>query len=457
MDVTTETVAPREIEFTIHPEAEQVDDAKRKAARNLSKRVRIPGFRPGKAPYALVERTVGREYLTEEAAELLAPDLYKQLIDEGGYEPYDRPTLTIAQQEPLELKIRVPLQPIATLPDYCALEVEPEPPVEVTPEQEENLLNEVRQQHGTWEPVERPAQMGDQITLDIRGTSDDEEVFDEEGTELTLSEALAPEGFAREITGIEIGQTRQFTLTYPEDYAQKQLAGKTIEFTVTLRELKERRLPELDDEFAKSVGDFDTLDELKERLRQGLKAQLEAEAEDRLATRVLDQVVERTEFEYPNVALEQEIDRLLSQRESRLRQQGFTLENYLRIIHKSLPQLRDELRPEAEESLRRMIVLREVGQREKVEVTPEDMMAEVNRVAQAYGEQAPAMVQALMQEGVLASMRNDLYARQALKRLVAVVMGEAEGACAPPEAAEGESPATAEETPPEEAPTEPEE
>ena len=440
MDVTTETVAPREVEFTVRPEAEQVEDARREAARRVARRVKIPGFRPGKAPYALVERTVGRELLIEEAVEILVPDLYKQILEEGGYQPYDRPTLNILRQEPLELRIRVPLEPTVELADYCAIEVKPEPEVVVTPEQEERLLNELREQHGTWVPVERPAQMGDQVTLDIRGTSDGETVLDQEGTQLTLSETLSPPGFAQEVAGMLPGQTREFSLTYPEDYSQPELAGETVTFTTTLRELKERRLPELDDEFAQSVGDCATLEDLRAQLRGTLKAQMEAEVRDRLATRVLDRVVEQSRLEYPNVAVEREIDNLIRQREIRLRQQGFTIESYLRVVHKSMAQLRDELRPEAEEQLRRTLVLREVARAEKIEVRPEELSAEVDRVAQAYGEQAPAVRQVLMQQGTLGPIVGDLYARKALARLVDVVMGRAEGVCEAPEVPGGGAP-----------------
>lgn len=466
MEVTTQTVAPREVEFTIHPDPEQVDEARREAARKAARRVRIPGYRPGKAPYPIVERTVGREYLTDEAAEILAPRLYQQALEAGGYEPYDRPTVTVVQQEPLELKIRVPLRPTVKLPDYRAMKVEPEAPVQVTPEQEERVLNELRQQHGTWVPVERPAQMGDQVTLDLRGTVEGEVVSDEEGAEIVLAESLSPPGFAEEIAGMEAGQTRQFDLAYPQEYPGKRLAGQTVKFTATLHAVKERRLPELDDEFATSVGGYATLEELKARLREGLQAQLEADARDRLATQVLDRVMQQSSLEYPNVVVEREIDGLIRQREGQLRRQGFTLESYLRTVHKSMPQLRDEVRPEAEETVRRALVLRQVAQEEEIELQVEDVLAEVNRLAQAYGEQAEAAREALAQEPVLASISNEVYLRQALERLVDVVTGKAEEAApseaeaaeagAPPEAeAEAEEAAETEsETPGAEAPEE---
>ncbi len=447
MDVTTETVAPREIEFTIHPQAEQVEEARRKAARKVAQRVRIPGFRPGKAPYGLIERTVGKEMLTEEAAEILAPDLYKQILDEGGYKPFDRPTLRVTQEEPLELKIRVPLEPVVELADYCSMRVEPEPAPQATPEQVEKLVNDLREQHGTWVPVERAAQMGDQVTLDVKGTADGESVFDEKGTQLVLSETVTPPGFAEAIVGMEPGQAREFTLTYPQSHAEQSLAGKTVAFTATVKELKERRLPALDDEFARSVGDFASVEDLTNRLRERLQAQMEAEARDRQAIQVLDQVAGQSKVEFPNQAVEREIDSLVQQRESRLRQQGFTLESYLRIIHKSPAQLRDELRPEAEEDLRRSLVLGEVGRAEKIEVKAEEVMAEVNRMAERFGEQADAMRQMLMQQGALASVAKDVYSRQALVRLVDVVTGKVQGACAKPEAATGEAPAAGEQAP----------
>lgn len=449
MEVTTETIAPREIEITVRPDAEQVEDALRKAARKVGQQVRIPGFRPGKAPYALVERTVGKELLTDEAAEILAPDVYRQTIEQAGYHPYDRPTLRVTQQEPLELKIRVPLEPLVELGDYCSLRIEPEPPVEVSDEQVERLLQEIRQQHGSWEPVDRPAQLGDQVTLDIKGTSGEEPVFDETGTTLTLEETLSPPGFAQAVAGMRPGETKQVELTYPEDSPNKDLAGKTVAFTLTLRELKERRLPDLNDEFARSVGDYASLEELKNRLREALKAEMESEANDRLATRALDQLVQQSKIEYPNLALEREIDRLIERQQSRLRQQGFSLETYLRVTHKSMSQLRDELRPQAEENLRRLLVLEQVSKAEKVTVEPAELLGEIDRIASAYGENAARMREALLGPAPSLEIMRDMMRRKAIERLVAIATGKAE--CAAQAEAEGAAP-TAEE-PPAEAPS----
>ncbi len=435
MDVTTETVAPREVEFTIHPEAAQVEDAMLKAARRAAQRVRIPGFRPGKAPYAIIERTVGRELLTEEAAEILAPDLYKQIMEQGGYEAYDRPTLRISQQEPLELKLRVALEPEVTLADYCSLRIEPEPEVQVSEEQVDKLLQEIRESQGTWVPVERPAQLGDQVTLDIKGTAGEDVVFDETGTTLALSEALAPPGFAEAVAGAAPGEAREFTLTYPEDRAHEDLAGKTVLFAVTVHEVKERRLPALDDDMARAAGDFASLDELRERVREGLTAEMEAEARDRMAVRAVDELVERSTIEYPAVALEREIDRLVQRQESRLRQQGFSLESFMRLTHKTPDQLREELRPTAEKNLRRSLVVRAVGRAEKIEVSPEELQSEVQRIASPYGEQASAVAQALMQPEPASGLVSDIISRKAVDRLIAIVTGKAE--CAPP-AAEAE-------------------
>ncbi len=447
MDITTETVAPREVEFTFRPDTTEVEEARHKAARQLARRVRIPGFRPGKAPYVLVERTVGKEALTEEAAEILAPEAYEKAIEDGHYVPYDRPVLRVAQQEPLEMKVRVALAPVVELGDYCAMKVEPEPVPQVTPEQEEQALNQLREAHGTWVPVERAAQMGDQATMDILGVSDSETIYDDHGAQIVLTDALTPAGFAEAVVGMTPGEKREFDLTYPETTAQEQLAGKTVKFTVTLSELKERKLPELDDEFAKSVGDYESLDALKARLHETLQAQLDAEARDKLAMRVLDDVVAQSKVEYPNAAVEHEIDDLIAQRESRLRQQGFTLEAFLRATHKSLIQLRDELRPEAEESLRRTLVLREIAKKEKIQVSPEELTGEVNRVAQGFGEQADAARAALMQQAPLQNLLSDLYLRKALTQLVDIVTGKVQGACA-----EGEAPAVAEQAPAAEAP-----
>ncbi|MCL6431718.1 MAG: trigger factor [Anaerolineae bacterium] len=452
MEYTAETVAPREVEFTIHLGAEEVDEARRKAARAISQRVRIPGFRPGKAPYALVERTVGKEYLTEEAAEILAPDLFERVMQEGGYEAYDRPTLRVSQQEPFELKIRVPLRPTVELADYHAIHVEPEPEVQVTPEQVQKVLDSFREDHGTWVPVERPVQMGDQVIVDIKGTSDSETLFDEKEAEFELNEKLIPAGLAEGVTGMSVGETRQVAVTYPVDFAEERLAGKSVDVTVTLRGAKEQRLPELDDEFARTVGGFASIEELQSRIRQAIKMELQAEAEARVAQRVLEAVIEQSRLEYPNQAVEREIDYLIRQRERRLQRQGFTLEGYLSLAHKSLAQLRDELRPEAEERLRHELVLDEVARAEGIEVSPEEVHQAVGEIAASYGERADEMRRQLMREDVLGAIVADLRGRKALARLVEIVAGRAQSkdegtdAAAPEQGAE-EGPATGEQQP----------
>ncbi len=452
MEYTAETVAPREVEFTIHLGAEEVDDARRKAAQAISRRVRIPGFRPGKAPYALVERTVGKEYLTEEAAEILAPDLFRRVMEEGGYEAYDRPTLRVSQQEPFELKIRVPLRPTVELPDYHAIRVEPEPEAQVTPEQVQKVLDGLREDHGTWVPVERPVQMGDQVIVDIKATSDGEPLFEEKETEFEVSEKLMPAGLAEGITGMSVGETRQVAVAYPADFAVEGLAGKSVDLMITLRGAKERRLPELDDEFARTVGDFASMEDLRSRIQQNIRIELEAQAEARIAQRVLEAVIEQSRLEYPNQAVEREIDFLVHQRERRLQQQGFTLEVYLSLVHKSLAQLRDELRPEAEETLRRELVLSEVARAENIGVSPEEVGEAIGAIAASYGERADEMRRLLMREEVLGSIVADLRSRKALARLVEIVAGrtqsKAEGTdvTAPEQGAE-EEPATGEQQP----------
>jgi trigger factor len=371
-------------------------------------------------------------------------------VEKAGYQPYGRPTLRVAHLEPLELKIRVALQPTVELGDYCSLRVEPEPPVEVADEQVDQLLQELREEHGSWEPVTRPAQMGDQVTLDIRGTSGDEPVFDETGTTLVLSEQLTPPGFAEAVVGMQPGETKQVELAYPEDYANEDLAGKTVAFTLTLHEVKERKLPEPDDEFARSVGDYASLAELKDHLRTGLKAELEHDAQDRLETRAVDQLVEQSKVEYPNAALEQAIDRLVERQESRLRTYGFTLETYLQVSHKSMEQLRDEVRPQAERELRRSLVLRELGRAEGVRVEPEEIAREIARLSLPYGERSEEVRQALLQPEALSSISSDIFVRKAMERLVAIATGQAE--CAPSGAA-AEQAAAAAEPPPAEPPS----
>jgi len=428
LKINTEEIADREVALTLEPEPERVEKAVRHVARKVAKRIKIPGFRPGKAPFRIVEMTVGREYLLDEAAREMASELYKEALGETGLEPYAQTDLQILSLDPMSLKVTVALFPEVDLGDYQAIRVEPDDEVVVTDEQVDESLQEVQERLSEWDPVERAVQMGDQIVVDIIGNKDDDVVFDEEEQELILTEDVSPPGFSEQLLGLEPEESKEFSCTYPDDFPDEDLQGQEIAFKVILHVVREKQVPVLDDELAKSAGDYETLEDLKQTLKDGIQQRLEKEARDRLTEKVVQALVEQASVTYPAAALKDEVDDMIASYKKRLESQGFTLEGYLRMTGKTSEELRAEFEPGAKERLVRALVLVELAKAEGIEVVSDDLEEEVDRIAATYGDKASVVKRALTQQSALASVRSDLYSRKAIDRLIAIATGQVEEA-----------------------------
>jgi len=423
LKTTTETIGPREVLLTVEPDPQTVEKALRKAAQVLSRWRPLPGFRPGRAPYALVERTFGREALLERAVNELAPELYRQAIAEAQIEPFDQGQLEIGSQDPLVLKFRVPLGPVVTLGDYRALHIEPEPEVVVTEAQIDEEIEAIRRRHATYEVVDRPVQLGDQVVATIVGTHEGQEIVNHQDATLNVVDLLRPAGFAEALVGMRAGESREFSLTYPEDYDDENLAGKNVTFNVTIKTVRQANLPEINDDLAKMAGDYETLAEMREGLAAALKERLENEARAREANAAIEALVSVSQVEYPAVALEREISATIENQKARLRQIGFTYENYLRMIGKTEAELREEIRPEAERRLVRELVLAEFARAEKLEVKKEEISAEAERIASRYGERANEVLERLSTPRATLSIHADLLTQAAVKHLTDLLTG----------------------------------
>jgi len=441
LKTTSETVGTREVLLTVEPDPESVDKALRKAARLFSQRRPLPGFRPGKAPYAMVERTFGRETLLEQAVSDMAPDVYRQAIAEAKIEPFEQGQLEVGSQDPLVLKFKVPLGPVVTLGDYHTLHVDPEPEVTVSETQIDEEISAIRRRHATYEAVERPVQLGDQVVATIIGTHEGQQVVDQQDATLSVVDEMRPAGFAEALTGMKANETREFSLTYPDDYDDKNLAGKNVTFSATIKTVRQANLPEINDDLAKMAGDYATVAEMREGLAAIIKQRLENEARAREANAAIEALVGISQVEYPAIALEREITATLENQKARLRQIGFTYENYLRMVGKTEAELREEIRPDAERRLVRQLALSEFARAEKLEVKREEIAAEAARIANRYGERANEVLQRLNSDRALLSIHADLLTQAAVRHLTAMLTGREQPQAQEPsvEVAEGAS------------------
>jgi trigger factor len=372
LKVTEQTIEERQAFLTIELEPDQVNEAMRRAARTVARTMRIPGFRPGKAPYPVVLARAGRDALLDQAIGDLGAEAVTTAIKEQGLTPIATPQVDVVSRDPVTFKAVVPLTPTVTLGDYRSIRLDP-PEVVVDEAQVDALLAGLQAENAPIIPVERGAMLGDQLVADVTGTLNRRTIAQETNTTFILSEEAVrelPPGFADRLVGMTAGETRTFRLTYPADFPKAELAGGEAEFTVTIHAVKERRLPPIDDELARTVGDFESLEALKTRLRENLRTQAEARALANLRQAALTELINRSVVEFPPIMVEQEIDQMIEEQREDLRQGRLTLEQWLSGQNKTLDEFRADLWSAARRRLTGGLVLRELALQEHIELAP---------------------------------------------------------------------------------------
>ncbi len=426
LTVKTEPVATCEVLLTIEPDPETINSAMRKTAREISRVRPVHGFRPGKAPYGMVERIFGRELILNEALNDIANDLFREAVKEAGIEPFEAGKLEIDSQDPLVLHVNVPLVPEVKLGDYKELHIAPEADVTIGEAQIDQEIESVRRRHATYETVERPAQIGDQLAASNKGVSEGETLFDQSDLSIDLRDEVPPPGFSEALVGAVAGETREFSLAYPDDYEDKNLAGKNVQFTVTVKAVRQVNLPSIDDDLAKMAGDYETLVDLREATARNLKEREENAARAREANAAVEALVSNSSVEYPAAALRNEVDNLLNRRRANVTQIGFAWDRYLAMIGRTEEEIREELRPSAEKSLVQRLVLEKLSQAENLSVEGPELAAAVSNIASSYGERSEQVQQQLMRSNAMLSIYGDILLRKAVERLTAIATGRFE-------------------------------
>ena len=422
MKVTNEKTENRQAFLTIEMEPAEVEASLAKSYHRLVKKTNIPGFRKGKAPRAVLERYIGKERLLEDALNNLLPEAYEKAIKEQKIEAIAQPQIEIAQTDPLVFKATVPLTPAVELGDYHHIQVAPEP-VELTEDNVNAVIEQLRHQQATWEPVERPVEFGDLVVLDIDSNIEDKPFINRKAVQYQVLGDLpfpAP-GFAEQLLGMKRGEEKEFKLQFPSDFSRGELAGKEPSFKVKITEIKQERLPELDDEFARGVSpDYKTLDSLRERVSAELKLRAEEKARIEFEEKVIEAVVNLAKLEFPPILVEHEIDRLLNQRLQRI-DQG--LEEYLSSINKTKEELREELRPLATKRVTGSLVLAKVAEEEKIEVSASEVDAEIENMIKNSAGNKDELQKLLSTPQSRESIEQALFTRKTVQHLVEIAEG----------------------------------
>lgn len=403
MKVTVENGENQQVTLTIEVEAAEVSKAAERASKRLANRVNIPGFRKGKAPRKIVERHVGTEALMQEAFDLIAPKAFNDALAEQKIEPVTRPDIEIVTLEDgkdLVFKATVTPRPEVKLGEYKGLKVK-KAAVEVKDEDVEKQLKNFQDRQGKMVEAAEGAAVadGDFTTLDFEGFVNGEAFEGGKGTDYPLqigSGSFIP-GFEEQLIGAKVGEEKEVNVKFPEEYHAKELAGKDATFKCTIRSIKTKELPAIDDELAKKVSTFQTLEELKADIRKNLQENAERKAESDQKTAAIEQAANNITVDIPSVMIDNRVTSMIQEMAMRLEQQGMKLEQYLQYAGTDIAKIREDYRETAEKNVKTDLMLEEVAKAENIKVEAKDLDAEVAAMAAAYGA-TPKQVQKIIKE-----------------------------------------------------------
>ncbi|MDD5926799.1 MAG: trigger factor [Firmicutes bacterium] len=407
-----------DVKFTMEFTAEEFENAQIKAYQKAKDQFQIDGFRKGKAPRSIIEKHYGEGVFFEDAIDELFKEHYGKALGELELEVIDSPAAEfskIAKGEGFTVTITVPCFPVVEVKDYKGVEID-KIEQEVKEEDVENEIKALQKRNARMILVERPAKEGDTVLLDYSGFVGDEQF--EGGTaerqELKLGSGMFIPGFEEQLIGATPGEKKDVVVTFPEEYHAESLAGKEAVFHCLVHEIKEEQLPELDDEFAKDVSEYDTLEELKKANRERLEAYAKAGSESQMKDAALGKVVAANEVEVPRAMVEDEMDRMCQELDQQLRYQGMGLQQYLQFTGKDMAAFRDELRPDAERQVKTRIILMGIVEAEKIQVSQEEIEEELKVMAAQYQMTADKLKEMIGVENLTFLMK-DLQVKKAIE------------------------------------------
>jgi len=420
--VTVEKLPDSEAVVEVDFSWDEVEKASEKAYRKLVQKVDVQGFRRGKAPRSLLERRLGKEYIYQEGLDDLMTETYRNALKEHDITPLAQPELdapVFEMGQPYHFSLKVPILTPVELGDYRSLHFEREEAT-VTSAEVEQELESLRDRQAKWEVVERPAQIGDRVTMDLKLTADDESISDlkDNPFELTTERYGLFTGMDEHIVGMQAGESKTFTTTIPSDYSNEKLAGKEAQYAVTLHKIEVKELPELDDALAIQVSndEYQTLEDLRKAIGDNLLENKQRRIRDELREQVVNAVIDQSHFALHPVLIQEEAEDMLHQFTHLLEDQHMSLDQYLMLLKKSREEYLKELEPDAEKRVKRQLVLDEVIKKEEISVAPEEVEALFRAYAQ-MGQNLPRT------EEQIRALARSLLREKAITRLVELTAG----------------------------------
>ena len=418
MSVTVEKLEKNMAKLTIEVSADELEKAIQAAYLKQKNRINIPGFRKGKAPRAMIEKMYGAGIFYEDAANALIPNAYSEALAECEETIVSQPSIDVVQLEkgkPFIFTAEVALKPEVTLGEYKGLEV-PKSELEVT---EEEIAGELRKEQEsnsrTIDVDDRAVADGDKVTLDYEGFVDGEAFDGGKGTDypLTIGSGAFIPGFEEQLVGAEIGKETEVNVTFPENYQAENLAGKPALFKCTVKKIEVKELPELDDEFAKDVSEFDTLEEYKADIKKNLEEKKADAAKRAKEDAAVDAAIEHASMEIPDAMLDTQVSNMIEDFARRIQSQGLTMEQYLQFTGMTPAALQEQMKPQALKRIQSRLVLEKIAEVENIQISDEKLDEEIAQMAEMYKMEVEKLKEVLG-DAEKEQMKKDLAVQEAV-------------------------------------------
>ncbi|MCT4685876.1 trigger factor [Vallitalea sp.] len=418
MNVNVETLEKSMVKLTIEVDADRFEEGMKHAYNKNKSKITVPGFRKGKVPRQLIEKTYGAEIFYEDAVNYIIPEAYDKAIEENNLEVVSRPEVDVQQVEKGNSMIftaEVAVKPVVTLGEYKNIEVEKNN-IEVTDEDITSEIEKVRDKNSRLVDItDRAVQDNDQVMIDFEGFVDGEpfEGGKAENYSLTIGSHSFIDTFEEQLIGKSIGEDVEVNVTFPEDYQQEDLQGKEALFKVKVNEIKYKELPEVDDEFAKDVSEFDSLDEYKEDIKAKLLEQKENTAKSKKQEDVLEKVIENATMEIADPMIDLQAENMTNDFATRLQYQGLSLEQYFGFTGQNMVTLKETMKTDAEKRIKSRLVLEAIAKAEEIEVSEDELKEELQKMAEAYNMEYDKIADTIGEEEK-ESIQDDIKNRKAL-------------------------------------------
>ena len=418
MSLQVEKMEKNMAKLTIEVSAEDVEKAMQSAYQKAKGRISIPGFRKGKAPRKMIEQMYGKGVFLEDAVNALIPEHYSKALGECELEIVSQPKIDLVQTEPgkaLIFTAEVAVKPEVTLGEYKGVEV-PKSEIEVTDEEVEAEVKKEQEKNSRTINVEdRAAQLNDIVTIDFEGSVDGVPFDGGQATEypLTLGSNTFIPGFEDQLVGAKVGDDVDVKVTFPEEYQAKELAGKEAIFKCAVKKIEAKELPELDDDFAKDVSEFDTLAEYKEHVKTNLVEKKENEAKHAKEDAAVDKIIENAQMDIPEAMLETQCRQMLDDFSRRMQSQGLSMDQYFQFTGMTAEKMMEDMKPQALNRIQTRLVLEKVAEVENIQPTEEEVNEEISKMAEAYKMEADKLKE-LLGERELEQMKKDMAVQKAV-------------------------------------------